>query len=87
VAENIYIDHLQEKTAYIALSKLIDQDYYSQAIADIKNNTTSPMFDAARGAIILDSEITDIVRIYSGHLDVEMLKVIQNRFEKGLKNI
>lgn len=87
VAENIYIDHLQEKTAYIALSKLIDQDYYSQAIADIKNNTASPMFDAARGAIILDSEITDIVRIYSGHLDVEMLKVIQNRFEKRLKNL
>jgi hypothetical protein len=87
VGENMYIDHLQEKTAYIALSKLIDHDYYNQTIADIKNNTASPMFDAARGAIILDSEITDIIRIYSGHLDVDMLKIIQNRFEKGLKNL
>jgi hypothetical protein len=81
---NIYIDHLQEKTAYIALSKLINHDHYNQAVADIRNNTTCPMFDAARGAIILDSEITDIIRIYSGHLDVEMLKTIRNRFEMGI---
>ena len=84
VAKNIYIDHLQEKTAYIALPELINQDYYTETIAKIKNNTTCPMFDAARGAIILDSEITDIVRIYSGHLDVEMLKCIQDKFEKGI---
>ena len=84
IGKNIYIDHLQEKTAYIALPELINQDYYTETIAKIKNNTTCPMFDAARGAIILDSEITDIVRIYSGHLDVEMLKCIQDKFEKGI---
>jgi hypothetical protein len=84
LGENIYIDHLQEKTAYIDLSKLINQDYYLQVIADIKNNTDCPMFDAARGAILLDSHITDIIRIYSGHLDLEMLKCIQNKFEKAI---
>jgi hypothetical protein len=81
VGKNIYIDHLQEKTGYIALPKLINQDYFLQAIADIKNNTSCPMFDAARGAVILDSQVTDIVRIYSGHLDAELLKCIQNKFE------
>ncbi len=81
---NLYIDHLQEKTAYIALSKLINKDYYVQVLAEIRNNTSCPMFDAARGAIILDSEITDVIRIYSGHLDVEMLKCIQNHFEKSI---
>ncbi len=84
VGKNIYIDHLQEKTAYIALSKLINHEYYSHVIADIRNNTSSAMFDAARGAIILDSEITDIIRIYSGQTDVEMLKRIQDKFEKGI---
>jgi len=82
--KNIYIDHLQEKTAYIALSKLISQDYYLQVVADIKNNSDCPMFDAARGAILFDSQITDIIRIYSGHLDLEMLKYIQNKFEKAI---
>ncbi len=81
---NIYIDHLQEKTAYVALSKLISQENYSQVIANIRNNPDFPMFDAARGAIILDNQITDIVRIYSGRLEVEMLKNILNEFEKAI---
>jgi hypothetical protein len=84
IGKNIYIDHLQEKTAYIALTKLIDQKFYTHMIANIRNNTGCAMFDAARGAIILDSEITDIIRIYSGHLDIEMLKCIQEKFEKGI---
>jgi hypothetical protein len=84
IEEHIYIDHLQEKTAYIALSKLITREYYLQVLSQIRNNTDCPMFDAARGAIVLDSEITDIIRIYSGHLDLEMLKCIQNHFEKSI---
>lgn len=82
--ENIFIDHLQEKTGYIALSKLIDNKKFSQVIADVRNNSKCPMFDAAIGAIILDSEITDIIRIYSGNLDLEMLKCIQNMFERSI---
>jgi hypothetical protein len=84
VDENIYLDHLQEKTAYIALSKLIKQDKYLQIIADIRNNSNCAMFDAARGAVLFDSQITDIIRIYSGGLDVNMLKLIQNKFEMAM---
>jgi hypothetical protein len=79
--KNIYIDHLQEKTGYVALSKLIKHDIFLQVLDEIRNNANCAMFDAARGAIILDSQITDIVRIYSHHLDLEMLKCIQNKFE------
>ena len=82
--ENIFIDHLQEKTGYIALSKLIDNKKFRKVIADVKNNSKCPMFDAARGAIILDSEITDIIRVYSGNLNLEMLKCIQNMFEHSI---
>jgi len=82
--ENIYIDQLQEKTAYIALTRLIKHDYFLQVITDIRNNTKCPMFDAARGAILLDSKITDIIRIYSGHLDLEMLKCIRDNFEHSV---
>ena len=84
IGDRIYLDHLQEKTAYIALSKLIAKDYYLQVLSYIRNNTDCPMFDAARGAVVLDSQITDIIRIYSGHLDLEMLQCIQNNFEKSI---
>lgn len=80
--ENIYLDHLQEKTGYIALSKLIKHEKYLEAIADIRNNTSCAMFDPARGALLLDSKITDIIRIYSDHLDIDMLKCIQDKIER-----
>jgi hypothetical protein len=79
--ENIYLDHLQEKTAYIALPKLIKYEKYLDIIADIRNNTNCAMFDSARGAMFLDSKITDIIRIYSEQLDINLLKSIQKRFE------
>jgi hypothetical protein len=84
VEENIYLDHFQEKTGYVALSKLIKQDYFNDVIDDIRNNTNCAMFDAARGAIVLDSKITDIIRIYSGHLDIDLLKCVQNKFEHSV---
>jgi len=84
VDENIYLDHFQKRTGYVALSKLIKQDYFSEVINDIRNNTNCAMFDAARGAIVLDSRITDIIRIYSDHLDIDLLKCIQNKFEHSV---
>jgi len=84
VDENIYVDHFQEKTGYVALSKLMKHDNFSEVIKNIRNNTNCPMFDAARGAIVLDSRITDVVRIYSGHLDIDLLKCIQNKFEYSI---
>jgi hypothetical protein len=84
VEENIYLDHLQERTAYIALSKLIKQDKYLEIIVDIKNNVNCAMFDAARGAVLFDSKITDIIRVYSGNLDIDLLKCIQKKFEMAI---
>ncbi|KAF0237421.1 MAG: hypothetical protein FD181_1987 [Prolixibacteraceae bacterium] len=84
IDENIYIDHQQEKTAYIALPKLIKNDKYLEVITDIRNNTSFAMFDSARAAMFLDSNITDFIRIYSGQLDINLLKSIQKRFEMAM---
>ena len=85
LANGLYKDQLQENTGYVALSKLINQDLYVQALSDIRNNTDCPMFDAARGVLLLVTQITDIIRIYSHHLDIDLLKCIQNRFEHFIK--
>ena len=84
IDENIYLDHLQEKSAYIALPKLIKNDKYLEVITDIRNNTSFAMFDPARAAMFLDSNITDFIRIYSGQLDINLLKSIQKRFEMAM---
>jgi hypothetical protein len=77
-------DHLQEKTAYIALPKLIHHDKYLDVVTGIRNNTNFAMFDSARGAMFLDSKITDIIRIYSEQLDINLLKAIQKKFEMAI---
>jgi hypothetical protein len=84
IDENIYTDHLQEKTAYIALPKLIKNDKYLDVVTGIRNNTNFAMFDSARGAMFLDSKITDIIRIYSEQLDINLLKAIQKKFEMAI---
>lgn len=84
IDKNLYIDHLQKNTAYIALPKLITEENFMKVIAKVRNNTSCPLFDSARGSIILESDITDVIRIYSGHLDLEMLKCIQGKFEEVL---
>ena len=84
VGDHLYVDHMQKNTAYIALPHLISEEKYTNVLVEIRNNTSCPLFDAARGSVILNSEITDIIRIYSGHIDIEMLKCIQEKFEKVL---
>jgi len=84
IENNLFIDHLQENTGYIALPKLISEENYRNVLSTIRNNTSCPLFDAARGSLILDSEITDIIRIYSGQLNTEMLKCIQGKFNEVL---
>lgn len=82
VGNHLFIDHRQPKTGYVALSKLMKRDNYEKVLAEIRNNTNCPLFNAARGAIFIDGEITDIVRVYSDHLDIKMLQLIQEHFEK-----
>ncbi len=80
--DGLYLDHLQNKTGYVKLSRLINNDEFNEAISKIRNNSNTPLFDAVRGAIILDGNVTDIVRIYSEHIGTDLLKIIQKNFEK-----
>ena len=83
VDENLYLDHRQHKTGYVALKNLISHEKYTEVINNIRNNTNCPLFNPARGAILFGDEITDIIRVYSEHIGIDMLKLIQQHFEKN----
>lgn len=83
VGEDIYMDCNEEKTGYIALSKLIENETFEWVISHIRNNTACTLFDAARGAIIINSGVKDIVRFYSDNMDIELLKCAKEKFEKN----
>lgn len=79
--EGIYLDHTQSKTGYVALQHLVSDNDFKDAIDAIQNNISSPLFDAARGALILNGTITDVVRVYSEQINSDLLETIQNQFE------
>lgn len=82
IDRNLYLDHRQNKTGYLALPHLMNKYDYHEIIGSIRNNADIPLFDAERGAIILEGKVTDIVRIYSEHIDEGLLRAILNEFQK-----
>lgn len=82
VRDEIYFDHLQEKTGYIFLPKLISYEIFTTLIQTIQNNSDFQLFDAAWGGIIIKQKVTDIVRIYSEKLNVALLENIKEKIER-----
>lgn len=84
VGDDIYFDHLQEKTGYIFLPKLISHDIFTSLIQSIQNNSEYQLFDAAWGGIIMEEKVTDIVRIYSEKLNTALLKNLREKIERQI---
>ena len=84
--EGIYIDKKEDHKGYITIPKQITGSEFSDILIDIRNNTDCKLFDAAMGAMIINSQAKDMVRIYSVNLTVQSLKCIQERFAKFILN-
>lgn len=80
----IYFDKNEENRGYIAIPRQIARNEFLDVISEIKNNDECPLFDAARGVLIIDSKANDIVRVYSENLYLSFLKCIQQKFTKSI---
>ena len=83
----IFMDKKEENRGYISILKQIAGDEFLEMISEIKNNEECPLFDAARGTIIIDSKAVDIVRIYSENLYLSFLKCIKEKFDKTILKV
>ena len=81
----IYFDKIEENKGYISIPKLISNDEFEKLIGEIRNNSNCRLFDAAKTGVILDSQLKDIIRIYSEKLDLALLKCIKNYLMKLIK--
>ena len=82
IGEGIYIDNKEDHKGYITISKQITDSEFSNVLIDIRNNTDCKLFDAAIGAMIIESKVIDLVRIYSENLNPQLLKCIKERFNR-----
>lgn len=69
VEDGVWRDVKADNFAYIELSERIDLEQFKELIRNIKNNWQKHSFDAALGALASPKKVTEIIRIYSKHLD------------------
>jgi hypothetical protein len=82
--KGVYIDKREKHKGYITIPHQINDNKFSDILIEIRNNTDCGFFDAAMGAMIIDSKATDIVRIYSESMNLGLLKCIKERFAKSI---
>lgn len=85
--EGIYLDLDEVDKGYIQSEKLLTEEEFEDMMTEIRNNSDCRLFDAAKCGIILDSEIKEVVRIYSEKLDIALLKCIQKEMKKILRKV
>jgi len=85
--KGIYLDMDEVDKGYIESEKLLNEEEFNEMMADIRNNSNCRIFDAAKCGIILESEIKEVVRIYSEKLDINLLRCIQKEMKKILKKV
>ena len=83
--KGIYLDLDEVDKGYIQAEKLLTEEEFTEMLTQIRNNSECRLFDAAKCGIILDSEIKEVVRIYSEKLDIALLKCIQQQIKRVLK--
>ncbi len=82
IANGIFLDKLEDNKGYIALPHLINYDEFQTIIQNIRNNSACGIFDVAKASIIINSGLTDIIRIYSEKMDINLLHCIKEELEK-----
>ena len=82
--EGIFFDKKEKNEGYITISKYPGWPDFEILIENTRNNSNCMLFDAAMGSFIIEGHVENIIRIYSGHLDLKLLKCIKNEIQKWI---
>ncbi len=82
--EGIFLDKSNKNEGYISIPVYLGQDDFELLINRVKNNGECKFFDAARGGLIIEARVQEIIRIYSEHLTLQLLKCIQQEVMRQL---
>jgi len=84
IEDGFYLDNNESTHGYFRIPYEISFNEFTDIIYDIKNNISSGTFDAAIGSLLMNSDLVDVVRIYSDNLNIDLLKSISERFNNIL---
>jgi len=87
VADGVFWDEKEKDEGYILISKYLKYEQFEELMRAVFNNSECRIFDAAMGGLIIDGKAVDIIRVYSEHLDLDLLKCVQQEVAKQIRNI
>lgn len=87
VDDEIFLDQDEKNEGYIKISKYLIYNQFKQLIEAVRNNGNCRTFDAALGGLIIEGEAINIIRIYSGKIDIDLLKCVKSEVDKQIKLI
>lgn len=82
--EGIFFDKQEKHEGYIILPKRPNLPEFEGLIEKVRNNSDCLFFDAAIGGLIIDGHVQEMMRVYSEHLDLKMLKCIKHEVLKWM---
>lgn len=82
VEEGIFLDNDIPTEGYITVPRYLQWPDFEELMQKVWNNSDCLLFDAALGGFIIEGRVTDIFRIYSRHLDAELLRCVRKEVLK-----
>ncbi len=82
--DGIYLDKQLPNEGYILLPKRPGIPEFEELMSKVRNNSSCMFFDAAIGGFILNGHVDDMMRVYSGHLDLNLLNCIKKEVLKWI---
>lgn len=84
IDEGLYLDNENKNEGYITVPKRFEFHEFTELMKTVKNNSECMFFDAAMGGLIVDGRVEEMLRIYSGHLSLDLLKCIKKEISKWI---
>jgi hypothetical protein len=84
--EGIYLDKNNRSKGYITIPEHITETDFSEFLVYVRNNKSCELFDAAMGTMEINSDATEILRIYAENLTPGLLLCIKKTFAKLVEN-
>uniref|UniRef100_UPI0032179706 hypothetical protein n=1 Tax=uncultured Draconibacterium sp. TaxID=1573823 RepID=UPI0032179706 len=76
-----FFDLAEENKGYFTHQSRVSCEDFKRIITQVKNNGNCKLFDAVHGEVLKDGKVTEIVRIFSEGINLDLLKCIKKEFE------
>lgn len=83
-SEGFYFDSDNKNQAFFVIDKKLDWHTFKNITKQVRENVNRIDFDASLALIYSNENITDMVRIYSKKMDIELLKILKQKYDERI---